>query len=316
MTLTRPSYHSAECQDASEGYSSAGNILDLSPIQAINDSGSNRSKQFGEDNPVTRFETAFGPDNQTVTRVFYAGGVATDFNHIESGIDSACTPVETHFDDSPPSSSNSTSFNRKSSLRHSVQNLFNRVPSIRDRKVRREKTFSRRRSVGCNLDGDDINSYGCTVGIYSTSSSTCNTPVSRIMHGSLKDHSTKEKPQKMMSKPPVHGNPPTNEILYLEHLYPQSSQPVIDGSKKTVKRKKSISAASLSQRRSFLDSNDSGCKNSSSVSGSSHGDRSCDKETKCIRSLSLSDLAVAPPPVENELQKQCQGKLKESEESK
>lgn len=321
LSLSKVSKHFAECQDASEGYSS-GNILDLSPIQPVNSSSNHGDDQ----NPVTRYETAFGPDNKTVTRVFYADGIATDFNHVQSGVDVARTPVETHFDDSPPEGSKP--FSRKNSLRHSMHNLFNRGSSNKEKKMKSEKNSARRKSTGVNLNEDS--NYGCTVGVYSrkspnsstSSSSSYTTPVSRAMpvtrsesvaaHGS---HGDKVRRRSYNGKPPPYSMTPSNDALYPESMYPRPPQPVIDASKKSVKRKKSMSSTSLNQR-SFLDSRDSGMKNSSLISNKSQNSKVCDKEVIVGRSLSMSDLAAAPPPVENELQKQCMGKIQESGSSK
>jgi len=300
MTLTRPSKRSTECQDDPEGYSSTANLLDLSPIQPCPDWS---SSDAADDNPVTRFETAFGPDNQTVTRVFYADGIATDLQHLDQGSETSHTPIETHFDDSPPNSGNGSSFNRKNSLRHSVQNLFNRMSS-KDRKIRRENTFSRRRSVGCNLDSDS--SYGCTVGVYSQSTHSCDTPVSHIMHSGRRV--TRSQNQNNGTRP----QPPSYETLYPETLYPKP--PINDKSKRAIKRKKSMSAASLS--RSSVKAETSVRKDTSCVSDECRTDKGVDNVAVGARSLSMSDLAMTAPPVENELQKQCQGHLMDSLESK
>ncbi|XP_052775125.1 DEP domain-containing protein 1B-like isoform X2 [Mya arenaria] len=325
MTLTRRSKPSTECQDASEGYGSAGNILDLSPIRPVPETSSSRSSRNGIDQPVTRFETAFGPDNETVTRVFYADGVATDFNHKENGSDVERTPIETHFEaqESPPSSG--SSFSRKTSLRHSMHNLFNRGPSIREKK-HKEKGSSRRRSTGYGLNDDSA--YGCTVGVYSrtspdSSSSSYDTPVSRSSQVNRTESCAAgylDKIQKYRGRPPVYGKLPSYDTLYPESMYPNSnsskktSHPVLDASKKFLKRKKSLSTASLQHQRSFINSSASSKKNKSTMSDNSARNRCGDKDTVNARSLSLSDLAGAAP-VENELQKQCQGRIRESNDS-
>ncbi|KAL8581468.1 hypothetical protein ACOMHN_004353 [Nucella lapillus] len=58
------------------------------------------SRQFrsNPDLQVSRYETAFGPDDQTVTRVYYCNGMATDFHHSAAEEDHPLSPVETHFD--------------------------------------------------------------------------------------------------------------------------------------------------------------------------------------------------------------------------
>lgn len=300
MKLTGISKPSTECQDAMEGVCSASDILNLSPIQHMPESIFNGSRRSGDSEPVTKFETAFGPDNQTVTRVFYAGGVATDFNHGNSSTEISRTPVETHFDDSPPTS-NSSVFNRKSALRHSVQNVIHHVPSFRDKKVRREKTFSRRRSsVGCDLNAES--SYGCTVGVYSRSGNF-ETPISWKSHDSYSElvQQTRNNVEKTRSsKSPLPGDL-------------SSSGSICQSQGKFLKRKKSMSTVSLNQRKQSVENNDSGVKNSSSLSDKG---RAKEKEAVGTRSLSMSDLAGAEPPIENELQKQCLGKIKESDDSK
>ena len=318
MKLTRNSKTSAECQDASEGYSS-GNILDLSPIQPVHNSS--RSSKQGD--PVTRYETAFGPDNKTVTRVFYADGVATDFNHIDNGETNVeQTPIETHFEDSPPGSNSAPSFSRKNGLRHSMHNLFNRSSSMKGKRARAEKASSRRRSVGYNLN--EVDNYGCTVGIYSRTSpnnSSHDTPTSRLTSVTRSESCAAGMIDKVnrkyaSGKPPAYAMPPSYDALYPESLYPKSSHHVSDNSRKFLKRKKSISTASLNHRKSFIENSDSGKDNTSSLSDKSNGGLNCDNEVMVGRSLSMSDLAAASPPVENELQKQCMGKIQESEDSK
>ncbi|KAL4236703.1 DEP domain-containing protein [Mactra antiquata] len=321
MSLSKVSKHFAECQDASEGYSST-NILDLSPIQPINSSNNHDDDQ----NPLTRYETAFGPDNKTVTRVFYADGVATDFNHVQSaGSEGVQTPVETHFEHSPPEETKT--FSRKNSLRHSMHNLFNRSSGSKEKKHKYEKNSSRRKSTGVNLNEEGR--YGCTVGVYSrtspnssssSSSLSYTTPTSRPMpvtrseSMAVQGRAEKYRRSNSGSKPPPHSMNPSHDALCPDSLYPQTSQPVINGYKKTVKRKKSMSSNSLHQRRSFIDNRDFGVKNISSVSEESQS-KTCDKEVHVGRSLSMSDLAMAPPPVENELQKQCKGNVQDSKDS-
>ncbi|XP_076441420.1 DEP domain-containing protein 1A-like [Babylonia areolata] len=72
--------------------STLGQLSDLSSLTA--------SKQFrsNPDLQVSRYETAFGPENQTVTRVYFCNGLATDFHHNSVEEQEALSPVETHFD--------------------------------------------------------------------------------------------------------------------------------------------------------------------------------------------------------------------------
>ncbi|XP_052243753.1 DEP domain-containing protein 1B-like isoform X4 [Dreissena polymorpha] len=310
-----------ECQDASEGYSSATNILDLSPIHPVHENS--RTSPNGDGLPLTRFETAFGPDNQTVTRVFYGDGIATDYNHEDSRNQSHHTPVETHFESDISPSSTGSSFFRKTSLRHSMHNLFNRGPSIRDRKSKKDKNSARRCSTGYGLNDDS--SYGCTVGVYSRSSSdssSYDTPVSRLPAVNRTESCTAgyvDRSEKYRSKPPIHNRPPSFDALYPESKYPKTHEPVIDASKRPsfFKRKKSLSTASLHapHRKSVVERPDPGIKNLSSVSDGSSKGGPGGKEVGNGRSLSLSDLVGAAPPIENELQKQCQGRIRESDDS-
>jgi len=326
MTLTRHSkYSTTECQDASEGYGSAGNILDLSPIHPVHDASSSRLRPVAEQ-PVTRFETAFGPDNETVTRVFYADGIATDFSHGGNGRDTQHTPIETHFEDeeSPPSSK--TGFSRRTSLRHSMHNLFNRGPSLREKK-HKEKTSNRRKSTGYGLNDDSA--YGCAIGVYSRSSSdssSFDTPVSRqapINRAESCAAGYMEKVQKYRGRPPVYTKPPSYDALYPDCQYPTKKssiphpqpQPVLDGSKKFLKRKKSLSVTSLPQRCSFSERPSSRANTSSISDGTSSSKPAVTGKEGYARSQSLSDLAGAQPPVENELQKQCQGRIQHSDDS-
>ena len=308
LNLTNVYKLSSECQESSEGYSSS-NILDLSPIQPVNDSVELRRERIsGELQPVTRYETAFGPDNRTVTRVFYADGIATDFNHSE-GEKEEQTPFETHFAGSPPEE-DAKQFTRRSSIRHSMHNLF-RGNLSKDKKLRREKTISTRRSTGYDLN--DEKSYGCTVGVYTRTLS--DTPVLSSLENSNLSRRTSSVSDRILSNNSLskpYPKPPSYDTLFPESQFPKENYPVLDGAKR-LKRKKSISSASLHRRHTCTDfeNSDSG-KDDSRTSK----DTSCDskKETVSGRSLSLSDLAAAPP-IENELQKQCHRKLTESEDS-
>lgn len=69
------------------------------PGGRLGPSNFNESRKFRStpDLQVTHYETAFGPENQTVTRVYYSHGVSTDFHHGSSKRDLSA-PVETHFD--------------------------------------------------------------------------------------------------------------------------------------------------------------------------------------------------------------------------
>jgi len=119
----------------------------------------------------------------------------------------------------------------------------------------------------------------------------------------------------------MHGNPPKYSTLYPESQYPKSHQnnhPVIDGAKRLFKKRRSASSATLQQQVSntLSESSDSGCRNSSSVSdGNPSNAATADKEVIGARSLSMSDLAGVGPPVENELQRQCQGRIQDSDDS-
>ena len=63
--------------------------IDLSPIHPVTDH-----------EKVTNYETAFGPDNRTVTRVYYTNGVAMDYSKEEEA--EVFAPIETHFESSEP----------------------------------------------------------------------------------------------------------------------------------------------------------------------------------------------------------------------
>ena len=317
LNLTNVYNPTSECQESSEGYSSS-DILDLSPIHPVNDSiGLQRERVSGELQPVTRYETAFGPDNRTVTRVFYADGIATDFNHCENveGNNEEHTPIETHFDNSPPDSK-SKPFTRQSSIRHSMHSLIQRHLS-KDKKLRREKTMSTRRSTGYNLNDD--RTYGCSVGVYTRTFS--DTPPSRLSSFETSNSSRRYSSvsDKIISRSSHSLSKPQTEPPSYDTLFPESREskenfpPVLDGAKK-LKRKKSMSSASLHRRHicaDTFDSSDSGREDSRTGKTSN-----CDKkEGVSGRSLSMSDLGAAPP-IENELQKQCQEKLTNSEDSK
>lgn len=63
--------------------------IDLSPIHPVTDQ-----------EKITNYETAFGPDNRTVTRVYYTNGVAMDYSKEEEA--EVFAPIETHFESSEP----------------------------------------------------------------------------------------------------------------------------------------------------------------------------------------------------------------------
>lgn len=63
--------------------------IDLSPIHPVTDQ-----------EKITNYETAFGPDNRTVTRVYYTNGVAMDYSKEEEA--EVFAAIETHFESSEP----------------------------------------------------------------------------------------------------------------------------------------------------------------------------------------------------------------------
>ena len=309
MTLSKGSKHSSECQDASEGYSSS-NILDLSPIPHVPEpSGFRREKRSGDLHSVTRYETAFGPDNNTVTRVFYADGIATDFNHENGEVNNAHTPIETHFESS--SEENTSSFSRKNGLRNSVNNLFHRAASVRQKKSKKDKVPTKRRSVGDSLNDD--RSYGCSVGVYSRtmSDTSCEDfyPRSNIPYRSASVKGVNH----CNGKPPKYGGQSTTKSMTVERSHSKTHEPVMNGAK-SLRRKKSLSSASLHHRKSFCDSSELGKEEVNPAVKNSRSTDRTDSDPISGRSLSLSDLAIAPP-IENDLQKQCIKKVTDSEDS-
>ncbi|XP_050400821.1 DEP domain-containing protein 1B isoform X4 [Patella vulgata] len=89
--------------------------------------------------PVTHYETAFGPDNRTVTRVYFSQGVSTDYGHHQSSDEEELgMPLETHFDVS-------TDFRRRHSDSGNYQVNFTRVKSL-DGIDRAKRRYSRKNS--------------------------------------------------------------------------------------------------------------------------------------------------------------------------
>lgn len=78
----------------------SASALELSPIFPVED-GLKRKRQKSVSSsslPVAaKYETAFGPENKTVTKVYYRGGVQTEYGFTNGPEDSAQTSIETHF---------------------------------------------------------------------------------------------------------------------------------------------------------------------------------------------------------------------------
>lgn len=132
------------------GRLSSTSTLDLSPIPLVANSFSYTGLRRCESIaalPVARYETAFGPENRTVTRVYYRDGVSTDYGYTNGPKNLSRTPLETHFELS--SSSNEHIFASVSDQPYDVH--FARVRSMREKKsekmLKEEKKW-RRKSYG------------------------------------------------------------------------------------------------------------------------------------------------------------------------
>ena len=83
-----------------DSQSAFGQLSELSSLKGSRQFRSSPNLQ------VSRYETAFGPENQTVTRVYYRNGMSTDFHHSAAQEEEdELPPVETHFDVAAESSS-------------------------------------------------------------------------------------------------------------------------------------------------------------------------------------------------------------------
>ncbi|KAK6179734.1 hypothetical protein SNE40_012028 [Patella caerulea] len=149
----------------------SASTLNLSRIEPAADSVASDSARVLSSNslPVTHYETAFGPDNRTVTRVYFSQGVSTDYGHHQSSDEEELgMPLETHFDVS-------TDFRRRHSDSGNYQVNFTRVKSLDgiDRAKRRysRKNVSSSKNGRCSihlsksLHNSDTPVSGKTLGI-------------------------------------------------------------------------------------------------------------------------------------------------------
>ncbi|XP_025111003.1 DEP domain-containing protein 1B-like isoform X2 [Pomacea canaliculata] len=99
IDLADMAHSQAEQSHPSRGDSDWSHCRTSFPGGRLGPSNFNESRKFRStpDLQVTHYETAFGPENQTVTRVYYSHGVSSDFHHGSSKRDLSA-PVETHFD--------------------------------------------------------------------------------------------------------------------------------------------------------------------------------------------------------------------------
>ncbi|KAK3579133.1 hypothetical protein CHS0354_022153 [Potamilus streckersoni] len=234
--------------------------------------------------PVTRYETAFGPDNRTVTRVYYGDGISTDFRHSTEENGLLHTPLETHFE---ISQSEKDIFSKKNMLINCKYSPnFQRTHSTREKKYKK-CVQSRRMSAGSFIDKQI---YGCTIGLYARGNSMVRTLGSQQSLNPMICNN-------IASSCPLGNIPtPTYDSLFPDALYPTEHQPVLVGSQK-LRRQKSVSSASLHKLKA---------ENSTSYLGNVNIDDkgvSPDDSKEDIpgRSLSLSDLVAASSPVENGL---------------
>ncbi|KAJ8305958.1 hypothetical protein KUTeg_016503, partial [Tegillarca granosa] len=132
------------------GRLSSTSTLDLSPIPLVANSFSHTGLRRCESIaalPVARYETAFGPENRTVTRVYYRDGVSTDFGYTNGPKNLSRTPLETHFELS--STSNEHIFASVTDQTYDI--YFARVRSMREKKsekMHKEDKKPRRKSYG------------------------------------------------------------------------------------------------------------------------------------------------------------------------
>ncbi|XP_060083645.1 uncharacterized protein LOC132562884 [Ylistrum balloti] len=265
--------------------------LDLSPIQAVQDSfqsGRLRRCESTANIPVAKYETAFGPENRTITRVYYKDGVSTDFGYSNGPDELSKTPLETHFE-------MSDSFNNLLPMAEKCQSTYNinfaQVKSTRARRKSscelisksRENTSDRRKSFACSIESPVSNDSGRCQSLSSGNMSA----------NELSNYSDRYEPKVRK------GNVPTRSPPHYSSLFPNGHQPVLDGATKLLRKcHRSKSNISLHRIKSSSSMNSS-CNDPDNLPSEAaypeqfHPHRAQSKESLIGRSLSLSDLMHA-----------------------
>ena len=200
----------------------SASTLDLSPIHPISEnfSGNATLRRCASSGNVkhAKYETAFGPENRTITRVYYKNGVATDYSYQEDEDSLHKTPVETHFESYIGDELLVPLVDDKSQCNYDTN--FSRVRSMRQKKTenRYKKEEAKRRR-----------SYGYSVAAVSVP----NDPENK--GSTWSGYSQNDNDQRITGKPPPSYN----------SLFPENHQPVIGGRQKHRSLPRSKSSHSL-----------------------------------------------------------------------
>lgn len=265
--------------------------LDLSPIQPVLDNvqtGRLRRCESSANIPVAKYETAFGPENRTITRVYYKDGVSTDFGYSNGPDDLSRTPLETHFEISD-SFSNLLPMTEKCQSSYNVN--FAHVKSTRSRRKSccelisrsRDNTNDRRKSLSCSVGSPESDTSGRFQSISSGS----------ISANELSNDCDRYEPKVRK------GNVPTRSPPHYSTLFPNGHQPVLDGATKLLRKcHRSKSNISLHRIKSSPSMNSSCAdpdhlQSDASYPEHSHPQPAQSKESLVGRSLSMSDLMHA-----------------------
>jgi hypothetical protein len=226
----------------------SASALELSPIYPVDDVFEKRRKSMSSSNlPVAKYETAFGPENRTVTRVYFKDGVQTDYGYTNGPEKLSTTPIETHFKTSqelPPF------LHRAEQCYDSYDVNFVRVRSMRRKKADTCKNAiekNRRRSCDVNLQGQSNN---CPENV-KTNHFTKNKqyiPTRKSSCDSCREYG-ETRPS------PEYVDPPS-----YKSLFPEGYKPIINGSSRKLLNR-SVSSQALHMLRS-LSYEDEDCQHS------------------------------------------------------
>ncbi|KAK3089623.1 hypothetical protein FSP39_005143 [Pinctada imbricata] len=239
LTSTVPSGKSyRSTPDARLNRMNSASTIDLSPIHPVYDSISKdrtlRRCASSGNVKYAKYETAFGPENRTITRVYYKNGVATDYSYHDEEDSLYKTPVETHFEYSSDISDKLQEPIIDSYDTNDAEMNFARVKPMRRKKTDEDPSkedVQHRKSYGYSVAAvikpckQDARSQRRSVG-----SQLPDDKVSRI-EGYTKNKVRARHHSSKVEKPPPSYN----------SLFPDNYQPVINGKQKprTIPRSKS-----------------------------------------------------------------------------
>lgn len=211
----------------------SSSALELSPIYPVED-GLKRKRQKSVSSsslPVAaKYETAFGPENKTVTKVYYRGGVQTEYGFTNGPEELSQTPIETHF----KTSQELPEFPDSENCYDSYAVNFARVRSMKEKKSETCKnTIDQKRRKSCHSNLQNVLPDGSNKqDSVKTHHYTKNKQHSQYRR-SCSDSSNRPTP-KYVEPPPYHD------------LFPEGYKPVINGaSRRSLNRSVSSQALHL-----------------------------------------------------------------------